>query len=311
MSKSPARGLGKGLGALLGDTADLSTLRKPVGYVNKQVVGVGTKEPQDTADILRIPVDLVEPNPFQPRMTFDQEALRELADSIRTFGLIQPVTVRKQSNGKYQIISGERRFRACRLAGMDMIPAYIRDANDQGMLEMAIVENIQRENLDPIEVAMSYQRLIEECSLTQEQMAGRVGKKRASVTNYLRLLKLPAKVQHDLKVGLLSVGHAKVLLGVEDQALQEQLCDLVVKNELSVRQLEDKIRRLAKGAEEAEKEPQELPDAYYRVLECMGRFFGENISLRRGANGKGTMTVRFNSDEEIDRFLKALDDHNS
>ena len=308
MSKTPARGLGKGLGALLGDTADLSTLRKPVGYVNKQVVG--SKEPEDTADILRIPVDLIEPNPFQPRMTFDQEALRELADSIRTFGLIQPVTVRKQTNGKYQIISGERRFRACRLAGMDMIPAYIRDANDQGMLEMAIVENIQRENLDPIEVAMSYQRLIEECSLTQEQMAGRVGKKRASVTNYLRLLKLPAKVQHDLKVGLLSVGHAKVLLGVEDQTLQEQLCDLVIKNDLSVRQLEDRIRKLAKEQEEAEKEPQDLPDSYYRVLEHMGRFFGDNISLRRGANGKGTMTVRFNSDEEMDRFLKALDEHN-
>ena len=308
MSKTPARGLGKGLGALLGDTADLSTLRKPVGYVNKQVVG--TKVPQDTADILRIPVDLIEPNPFQPRMTFDQEALRELADSIRTFGLIQPVTVRRQANGKYQIISGERRFRACRLAGMDMIPAYIRDANDQGMLEMAIVENIQRENLDPIEVAMSYQRLIEECSLTQEQMAERVGKKRASVTNYLRLLRLPAKVQHDLKVGLLSVGHAKVLLGVEDQTLQEQLCDLVIKNELSVRQLEDRIRRLAKSPEDSEKEPQDLPDAYYRVLEHMGKYFGDNISLRRSSDGKGTMTVRFNSDEEMDRFLKALDEHN-
>ena len=308
MSKTPARGLGKGLGALLGDTADLSTLRKPVGYVHKQIVG--TKEPQDTADILRIPVDLIEPNPFQPRMSFDPEALRELADSIRTFGLIQPITVRRQSDGKYQIISGERRFRACRLAGMDMIPAYIRDANDQGMLEMAIVENIQRENLDPIEVAMSYQRLIEECSLTQEQMAERVGKKRASVTNYLRLLRLPAKVQHDLKVGLLSVGHAKVLLGVEDESLQEQLCDLVIKNELSVRQLEDRIRRLAKGSDTPEKEPQDLPDAYYRVLEHMGRYFGDNISLRRSADGKGTMTVRFNSDEEMDRFLKALDEHN-
>ena len=308
MSKTPARGLGKGLGALLGDNADLNAIRKPVGYVNKQVAG--SKETEDTADILRIPVDLIEPNPFQPRMTFDQEALRELADSIRTFGLIQPVTVRRQPNGKYQIISGERRFRASRLAGMDMIPAYVRNANDQGMLEMAIVENIQRENLDPIEVAMSYQRLIEECSLTQEQMAGRVGKKRASVTNYLRLLKLPAKVQHDLKVGLLSVGHAKVLLGVEDQTLQEQLCDLVIRNELSVRQLEDKIRRLAKEPEAAADRPQDLPDSYYRVLEHMGRFFGDNISLRRGTNGKGTMTVRFQSDEELDRFLKALDAHN-
>ena len=235
MSKQQ-RGLGRGIGALLGDVGDLESLRSPVGYVNKEVVG--TKEPQDTADVLRIPVDMIEPNPFQPRMSFDQEALEELALSIRTFGLIQPITVRKKSDNRYQIISGERRFKACRMTGMTMVPAYIRDANDQGMLEMAIVENIQRENLDPIEVAMSYQRLIDECSLTQEQMADRVGKKRASVTNYLRLLKLPAKVQHDLKVGLLSVGHAKVILGVADQTLQEQLCDLVIKHGLSVRQLD-------------------------------------------------------------------------
>ena len=169
-------GLGKGLSALLGDdAADLREIRKPVGYINKDVVGT-TPEKEVTADVLRIPVDLIEPNPFQPRMSFGEEALQELADSIRTFGLIQPITVRKKGS-KYQIISGERRFRACTKAGMDMIPAYIRDANDQGMLEMAIVENIQRENLDPIEVAMSYQRLMEECRLTQEQMADRVGKK--------------------------------------------------------------------------------------------------------------------------------------
>ena len=235
------RGLGKGIGALLGGENEFAPFRQPVGYVNKEVVG--QRPSQDTSDILRIPVDMIEPNPYQPRMNFDQEALEELADSIRTLGLIQPITVRRTSENRYQIISGERRFRACRQAGMDMIPAYIRDTNDQGMLEMAIVENIQRENLDPIEVAMSYQRLIEECNLTQEQMAVRVGKKRASVTNYLRLLKLPAKIQHDLKVGLLSVGHAKVLLGIEDLKLQEYLCDLVIKEDLSVRQLEDKIKK--------------------------------------------------------------------
>ena len=180
MSKQQ-RGLGKGLSALLGGEADLSNIRKPVGYVNKEVV-TAEQPQQRTADILRIPVDMVEPNPFQPRMSFDQEALGELADSIRTLGLVQPITVRRISDSRYQIISGERRFRACQQAGMDMMPAYIRDTNDQGMLEMAIVENIQRENLDPIEVALSYQRLIEECSLTPEQMAIRVGKKRASVT---------------------------------------------------------------------------------------------------------------------------------
>lgn len=307
---SKQRGLGKGLSALLGDAGNLDSLRSPVGYVNKDVVG--TKDPQDTADVLRIPVNMIEPNPFQPRMSFDQDSLQELAASIRTFGLIQPITVRKKSADRYQIISGERRFKACQIAGMNMVPAYIRDANDQGMLEMAIVENIQRENLDPIEVAMSYQRLIDECSLTQEQMADRVGKKRASVTNYLRLLKLPAKVQHDLKVGLLSVGHAKVLLGLDDVVLQEKLCDFVIKNSLSVRQLEDKIKELQAQQQNEVKPKKEvnLPDEYYRVLEHIGKFFDKSISLKRADSGKGTMTIHFDSDDEIRRFLKALEDSN-
>ena len=305
-NNNPSR-LGKGLGALLGGE-DLSELRKPVGYINKQVVSAETK-PQDTSDVLRIPVDLIEPNPYQPRMSFDSDAMQELSDSIRTFGLIQPITVRRKGD-KYQIISGERRYRASIMAGMDMVPAYIRDASEQGMLEMAIVENIQRENLDPIEVAMSYQRLMEECRLTQEQMADRVGKKRASVANQLRLLRLPAKVQHDLKVGLVSVGHAKVLLGVEDPAAQEALCDLIVKNGLSVRQLEDKIKALGKAERVRSAQPQEqemLPDMYYRLLEQVGRYFGENLSLKRQASGKGTLTIKFDSDEQVERFLKALD----
>ena len=302
-------GLGKGLEALLGGGAtDPSQFRKPVGYINKDVVTRG-KPLSSNGDIVRIPVDMVEPNPYQPRMSFDNEALNELADSIRTLGLIQPITVRRKSDDRFQIISGERRFRACRLCNMDMIPAYVMEADDQGMLEMAIVENIQRENLDPIEVAMSYQRLIEECRLTQEQMADRVGKKRASVTNYLRLLKLPAKVQHDLKVGLLSVGHAKVLLGVEDQAIQEQLCDLVIKKGLSVRQLEEKIHELSVKEKPSKKEVQ-LPDEYYKVLEHIGKFFDKDISLKRTESGKGTMTIHFDSDEEIRRFLKALDESN-
>ena len=307
MSKQQ-RGLGKGIGALLGMEADLNNIRKPVGYINKEVVNVEQPHQQTTADILRIPVDLIEPNPFQPRMSFDQDALEELAESIKTLGLIQPITVRRKEDGRYQIISGERRFRACRLSGMDMIPAYIRDTNDQGMLEMAIVENIQRENLDPIEIAMSYQRLIDECRLTQEQMAIRVGKKRASVTNYLRLLKLPAKIQHDLKVGLLSVGHAKVLLGVEDIKTQEYLCDLVIKEDMSVRQLEDKINKLSATKSEVAEDTQDLPDEYFKVLEIVGKYFENNISLKRSAAGKGSMTIHFNSDEEVRKFLKALED---
>ena len=307
MSKQQ-RGLGKGIGALLGMDADLNNIRKPVGYINKEVVSAEQPQ-QGTADILRIPVDMIEPNPFQPRMSFDQEALEELAESIRTLGLIQPITVRRKDDGRYQIISGERRFRASRLSGMDMIPAYIRDTNDQGMLEMAIVENIQRENLDPIEIAMSYQRLIEECRLTQEQMAIRVGKKRASVTNYLRLLKLPAKIQHDLKVGLLSVGHAKVLLGVEDALVQEYLCDLVIKEDMSVRQLEDKIKKLSeKKNAGTEEESQDLPEEYFKVLEIVGKYFENNISLKRSSAGKGSMTIHFSNDDEVRRFLKALED---
>ena len=292
MATKPQYGLGKGLGALLGGE-DLSQLRKPVGYINKAVVSTEGK-PQDTSDVLRIPVDMIEPNPYQPRMSFDNEALRELADSIRTFGLIQPITVRRKGDGKYQIISGERRYRASIMAGMDMIPAYIRDASEQGMLEMAIVENIQRENLDPIEVAMSYQRLMEECRLTQEQMADRVGKKRASVANQLRLLKLLAKV----------------LLGIEDPAVQEMLCDLIVKNGLSVRQLEEKIKSLDKQPTAKAKTsttPQELPPLYYRLLDSIGPYVGENsLSLRRGNDGKGTLTIRFESDQQVESFLKAL-----
>lgn len=309
MSDKRESRLGKGLSALLGDLDFNEPERKPVGYINKEIAGA--RPSQDYGDVLRIPASQVDPNPYQPRMAFDNDSLEELAESIRTFGLIQPISVRKRPDGRYQIISGERRFRACRLAGMDVIPAYIRATDDQGMLEMAIVENIQRQDLDPIEVAMSYQRLIDECHLTQERMAQRVGKKRASVANYLRLLKLPAKVQHDLKAGLLSTGHAKVLLGVEDPHIQELLCDLTIKDGLSVRQLEEKVRKLGKeGVSPAAPAPQDLPDDYYRVLEHIGKFFDNSISLKRSPSGKGTMTIRFNSDEEVKRFLKALEESN-
>lgn len=305
MAYKTPRGLGKGLGALLGEETDISNFRQPIGYVNKEIVSAASK--QSKADILRIPVEYVEPNPFQPRMSFDQDALDELVESIKSLGLIQPITVRRINDGKYQIISGERRFRACKAAGMDMIPAYIREADDQGMLEMAIVENIQRENLDPIEVAMSYQRLIDECKLTQEQMALRVGKKRSSVTNYLRLLNLPAKIQHDLKLGYLSVGHAKILLGVESSQMQEQLCDLTIKNDLSVRQLEDKVRKLNRPIELIQDDTPDLPEDYYRVLEHLGKVFGNNISLKRSNSGKGSITLRFESDEEMKKLLQLLE----
>lgn len=304
------RGLGKGLSALLGEVPDADQLRKPVGYLNRQVSPVSPVR-SDGSEVSRIPVDAIDPNPFQPRMSFDQAALEELAGSIRTLGLIQPITVRRLADGRYQIISGERRFRACRLAGMTGIPAYVRDANDQGMLEMALVENIQRENLDPIELALSYQRLMDECQLTQDQMAERVSKNRSTVANTLRLLRLPAKVQHDLKVGLITMGHAKAILGVDDPEVQGQLCDLVLRDGLSVRQLEALVRKILLTPGAMPRKPsasgQELTDGYKRLLSSLGGYFPEDrISVKRSASGKGTVTLRFASDEEVESFLEAF-----
>ncbi len=305
--------MGKGLDALLGGKVNVDELRKPVEYINKTVATPGVRS--NSADIMLIPIDSIEPNPFQPRSDFDEEAMNELAESIRSLGLIQPITVRSATGGKYQIISGERRWRACRLADFREMPAYIKDTNDSGMLEMAIVENIQREDLDPIELALGYSRLIHECNLTQEQMAGMVGKKRASIANYLRLLKLPDKVQHDLKVGLLSVGHAKVLLEADDAKTQERLCDLVISEGLSIKQLEERLHKLKFGGPDGKTahkpdEAQNLPETYHKVLDIIGKYFHSNISLKRSSAGKGVMTVYFDSDDEMAKFLKALEDSN-
>ncbi|MCF0172796.1 MAG: ParB/RepB/Spo0J family partition protein [Bacteroidales bacterium] len=258
--------------------------------------------------VTEIPLSQISPNPFQPRLTFDAEAISELAESIRNMGIIQPLTLRRMPNGQYQIISGERRFRAARIAGLGSVPAYIRQADDTAMLEMAIVENIQRADLDPIETAMSFQRLLTECNLTQELLADRVGKKRASVTNYLRLLRLPAEVQKAVKDGTLSMGHAKVLLSVDNPKLQVALCHNTIDQGWSVRTLEEKVRQasLPEIPRQAA-EIQQLPDEYYRVLEVVGRYFNNNISLKRTPAGSGTMTIRFKSDSEIEAFLGALE----
>lgn len=289
--KKDTKVLGKGLSALLGEVADVDSLRKPIGYVNKEVAG--TTPSQNVASVLMVPAEKIEVNPFQPRLDFDEAKLEELAQSIKTLGLIQPVTLRKVKDGKYQIISGERRLRACIKAGMKLVPSYVREASDQGMLEMALVENIQRENLDPIEIAVSLRSLMEECSLTQEQVSDRLGKKRASVANYLRLLRLPDKVQHDLREGLLSVGHAKVLLGIDAPKLQQKLCDLVVKKGLTVRELEEKIASAA-------------PKTYEDLAAKVQPFFKGKVSVRRNSAGKGSLTIRFDSDEEVESFLKKI-----
>ncbi|MBR1538483.1 MAG: ParB/RepB/Spo0J family partition protein, partial [Bacteroidales bacterium] len=205
----------------------------------------------------------------------------------------------------YQIISGERRYRASLIAGLTQVPAYIRQADDAAMLEMAIVENIQREDLDPVETALSFQRLIDECNLTQEAMALRVGKKRATITNYLRLLRLPETIQKALKDGKISVGHAKVLLGVEDAAQQYRLCDKTIRNDWSVRQLEQKVQTLSRKDTSSASE-EELPELYYSLAERVGRHFDGNVAVRRDAKGGGTITIRFGNQKQVEAFLEDL-----
>ena len=306
----PPRGLGKGLSAILGNIQSADDLRSPVAYSSKPAAGENTAAGA-TADVVRIPVNLIEPNPFQPRLSFDMEELEGLAASIRTLGLITPITVRRRADGRYQIISGERRYRACQMAGLTEVPAYVRDADDQGMLEMAIVENIQRSNLDPIEIALSYRRLMDECQLTQEVMAERLGRNRSSVANQIRLLNLPVKVQHDLKVGQISVGHAKVLLSIDDPDVQVKLCDLVIRTGMNVRQLEQKVKSLMEsgkpspGAERQER-VHEIPQEHKDLCKEVARYCKGEISLKRSNSGKGTMTIHFNSDKEISALLDAL-----
>lgn len=297
-------GLGRGLGALI---SDVNSIQRAAGKPS-------ANEPaRPLVSTSEIEINRIEPNPYQPRTEFNQEALEELAASIKLLGLIQPITVRPVSEGKYQIISGERRFRASQMAGLERIPAYIRKTDDQGMLEMAIVENIQREDLDSIEVALSFQRLIEECNLTQEAMAERVGKKRATVTNYLRLLKLPAEIQFAIRAKKITMGHAKALLGLESCKEQLKLADQIIEQDLSVRQIEQKIQKIGAKKEKkgnAEAAIIELPDNHFRVIEIIGKYFNNNVTAKRSSKGAGEITIRFNDDSEVEAFLKALEESN-
>ena len=297
-------GLGRGLGALISDVNSIQqAAHKPAASGPSRPL-VSTSE---------IEIANIEPNPYQPRTEFNQEALEELAASIKLLGLIQPITVRPIADGRYQIISGERRFRASQIAGLEKIPAYIRKTDDQGMLEMAIVENIQREDLDSIEVALSFQRLIEECNLTQEAMAERVGKKRATVTNYLRLLKLPAEIQFAIRAKKISMGHAKALLSLENDKDQLKFANQIIEQDLSVRQIEQKIQKLGQKKEKKEKEEShvmELPDNHFRVIEIIGKYFNNNITAKRDNKGAGEITIRFNNDTEVEQFLQALENSN-
>ncbi|HNR27050.1 MAG TPA: ParB/RepB/Spo0J family partition protein [Bacteroidales bacterium] len=297
MTKKPA--LGKGLGALISETPSLSDWKPRNPVVLPQVEGTSV-----------IDIDLIEVNPEQPRKEFNGEALAELAASIRNLGLIQPLTLRKLAVGKYQLVSGERRLRAARMAGLTKVPAYIRQVEDNALLEMALVENIQREDLDAMEIAYGFQRLTEECDLTQEQLAERVGKKRATVANYLRLIQLPAQIQLFIRAGALTMGHARALLSLEEQDARLALAKKIVEKGLSVRQVEAMVRPAGPEKNETQAREAELPDVYYRVLERIGTYFNNNISLKRNARGEGVLTVYCSSDSEMEAFLEALEKNN-
>ena len=275
--------LGRGLGALIED-ADL----KPASSINE------------------IPIDQIETNPFQPRENFDDTALAELANSIRELGIIQPITVREVSPGKYQLITGERRFRASKIVGLKKIPAYVRQADDQAMLELALVENIQREDLDAIEVAISYQRLMEECKLTQESLSERVGKKRSTISNYLRLLKLPAIIQLGIREGDLTMGHARALINIEDADRQLSIYQKVIDKGLSVRQTEQLVR--GNTAKETKKKGSAVNSGEYdKLKDQLSRYFSSPVDFKRNRIGKGSIIIPFASDEELERIIGILD----
>lgn len=283
--------LGRGLGALIDNSEDYGqSAQKPEAAINE------------------ISVDKIEGNPWQPRSRFDEEKLNELAASIKEIGIIQPLTLRKVGN-KFQLIAGERRFRAAKLSGLETVPAYVRMAEDDTMLEMALVENIQREDLDPIEVAISYQRLMDECDLTQENMSERVGKKRSTISNYLRLLKLPAEIQLGLREKQITMGHARALINLDDQKARIKIFNQTVKNDLSVRKVEEMVRELAQGNEEKKKEKkkEELPTEYEQLRQQLSNFFKTNIQFSRGNNGKGKIVIPFRSDEELEKIVNELD----
>ncbi|HSH20506.1 MAG TPA: ParB/RepB/Spo0J family partition protein [Draconibacterium sp.] len=279
--------LGRGLGALMDDA-------------DKMQPGAGMNE---------IELSKIEANPFQPRTKFDEDTLQELAESIKEIGLIQPITLRKVDDDKYQIIAGERRFRAAQLAGLDSIPAYVRKAKDDGMLEMALVENIQREDLDAIEIALSYQRLLEELEFTQEELSTRIGKKRSTIANYLRLLKLPAIIQKGLIDKLISMGHARAIINIEDSEAQTLIYNQIIKMGLSVRRVEEIVRNLntpeTKGTGDSEK--QKFPKEYQNLKKQLDKIFNSKVDFSMNNNGRGKIVISFKSPADLERIVKIIE----
>lgn len=264
---------------------------------------------QPGAGIDEIELSKIEANPFQPRTKFDEETLKELAESIKEIGLIQPITLRKIADNKYQIIAGERRFRAAQLAGMNSIPAFIRKAKDEGMLEMALVENIQREDLDAIEIAMSYQRLLEELEFTQEELSTRVGKKRSTIANYLRLLKLPAVIQKGLIDKLISMGHARAIINIEDTDAQTLIYGQIVKMGLSVRRVEEIVRNLnnTETKETSTAEKHNFPKEYQNLKKQLDKILSSKIDISMNSHGRGKIVIPFKSVSDLERIVKIIE----
>ena len=271
---------------------------------------------QGSSNLNEIEISMIEPNPNQPRREFDQEALQELANSISEVGIIQPITLRQMENGKYQIIAGERRWRASQLAGLTTIPAYIRTVEDEGVMEMALVENIQREDLNAIEVALAYQHLAETTGMTQEKISKRVGKSRAAVTNFLRLLKLPAQVQMALKNHEIDMGHARALLAIDSPSAQIKLFKEIQKQQYSVRKVEEMVQALKNGediktAKGKVSGKSQLPEEFSRLKERLSQFFQTKVQMTCSPKGKGKISIAFNNEEELERIMNSLDNVNN
>jgi len=284
--------LGRGLGALIDDRDDFQA--RP------------SRQENELSN--EIELSKIEVNPFQPRIKFDEEALSELAKSIKEIGIVQPITVRKLNSNSFQLIAGERRLRASKIAGLTTIPAYVRLAEDDKMLEMALVENIQREDLDSIEVAISYQRLIDECDLTQESLSDRVGKKRSTISNYLRLLKLPAEIQKGIREKNILMGHARALVNVDNRDYQLSIYKMAVSEDLSVRKIEELAREANNGAPVKEKAKSvRLTEEYESLKQHLSKHFDSKIDLKRNAKGKGQIIIPFKSDDDLERILGVFD----
>ncbi len=298
MSNHKKSALGKGLGALLSNAES---------EVSSKGTALNTAATQGAA--ATIPVSQIEVNPFQPRNDFDEKALNELAESIRHQGIIQAITVRKIGPDRYQIISGERRFRASKIAGLDSVPAYIRIANDQAMLEMALVENIQRENLNPIDIAISYKRLLDECKLSQDEVSEKVGKDRTTVTNYIRLLKLPPKIQDAIREGRISMGHARAIINIDDVGTQLLILSEILTKGISVRKVEEMARNTTQARKLSQKPSKggTSPIAYRDIEKRLEGVFETKVEVKSGAKGSGKILLSYYSTEDLNRLLDLLD----